>query len=181
MTFKNLCVLVLWTNVASALEGLNLMSWIWSKSLCPELYISRGGNSSTGLSHHMKSEDNHATTHSRCRSQVNGELEFQLRLGRTPLYIVNILISMPHFENFEKFFLYGLTTPHQIFFKHCSDWLTLVLLVTILCQFKMTQKKHEKWPKPWHMGTRGNYPMNTNMTRLKCFSKIFSSLCFGHK
>ena len=42
----------------------------------------------------------------------------------------------------------------------------------------------EKWPKPWHMGTHlrvlsESYPMNTNMTGFKWFSKIFASLCFG--
>ena len=38
--------------------------------------------------------------------------------------------------------------------------------------------------KPWHMGTppivfRESYPMNTNITGFKWFSKIVGFLCFG--
>ena len=47
-------------------------------------------------------------------------------------------------------------------------------------------KKPEKWLNPWLLGThlwvlRKSYQMNTNMTGLRCFSKIFASLCFGRK
>ena len=44
-------------------------------------------------------------------------------------------------------------------------------------------KKGEKWLQPWHMGINlrvlsENYPMNTNMTGFRWFSKSFASLCF---
>ena len=47
-------------------------------------------------------------------------------------------------------------------------------------------KKTGKWLKPWHMGTymrvlSENFPMNTNMTGFRSFSKIVASLCFGWK
>ena len=47
-------------------------------------------------------------------------------------------------------------------------------------------KKPEKWLKPWHMGThlkvlRESFPMNINMTALRCFFKNLASLCFGWK
>ena len=47
-------------------------------------------------------------------------------------------------------------------------------------------KKAEKWLKPWYMDTHQSvlnesYPMNTNMTGFKWFSKFFASLCFGWK
>ena len=44
----------------------------------------------------------------------------------------------------------------------------------------------EEWLKPWHMGTHMkvlsvSYPMNTNMTGFRWFSKIFASLYLGRK
>ena len=47
-------------------------------------------------------------------------------------------------------------------------------------------KRLEKLLKPWHMGTHfrvlsESFPMNTNMTGFRWFSKIFVSLCFGPK
>ena len=47
-------------------------------------------------------------------------------------------------------------------------------------------KSSEKWLKLWHMGThlrvlRESYPMNTNMTGFRGFTKSFASLCFGRK
>ena len=58
-----------------------------------------------------------------------------------------------------------------------------MLLVTNLTNTNRC-KKPEKWLKPWHMGTHlrvlsESYPMNTNMTWFRCFSKTFASLCFG--
>ena len=43
-------------------------------------------------------------------------------------------------------------------------------------------KKAEKCPKPWQMGTHmkvlgESFPMNTNMTGFRCFSKLFVHLC----
>ena len=47
-------------------------------------------------------------------------------------------------------------------------------------------KRPKKWYKPWHMGTHlkvlsERYPMSTNMTGFRWFSKCFASLCFGRK
>ena len=47
-------------------------------------------------------------------------------------------------------------------------------------------QKPLKWLKPWQMGTHlrvlsESYPMDTNLTRFRCFSKIFASLCYGRK
>ena len=47
-------------------------------------------------------------------------------------------------------------------------------------------KKPEKWLKPWHMVTHlrvfsESYPMNTNITEFRWFSKIFASLWFSTK
>ena len=47
-------------------------------------------------------------------------------------------------------------------------------------------EKPEEWLKLWHMGTHlrvlsKRYPMNTNMTGCRWFSKIFAFLCFGRK
>ena len=52
-------------------------------------------------------------------------------------------------------------------------------------QYKMMQKT-EKSLKPWHMVTHlrvfgESFPVNTNMTGFRWFSKIFVSLCFGPK
>ena len=63
--------------------------------------------------------------------------------------------------------------------------LTLMLLVANLANSKWC-KKHVKWLKPWQMGIHlrvvsESYPMNTNMTGFRWFSKIFASLCFGRK
>ena len=51
----------------------------------------------------------------------------------------------------------------------------------LLANFANTKwcKKPEKWLKPWQMGAHlrvlsESYPMNTNMTRLRRFSKIFA-------
>ena len=54
-----------------------------------------------------------------------------------------------------------------------------MLLVANLAKYKMLQK-NLKLPKPWHMGTHlrvlgESYPMNTNMTGLRLFSKIFAT------
>ena len=59
--------------------------------------------------------------------------------------------------------------------------LTLMLLVANLANSKWCKKKIEKWLKPWQMGTHlrvlgESSPMNTNMTGLRLFSKIFASL-----
>ena len=47
-------------------------------------------------------------------------------------------------------------------------------------------KNPEKLPKPWQMGTHlrvlsESFPMNTNMTGFRGFSKIFVFLCLGWK
>ena len=66
--------------------------------------------------------------------------------------------------------------------SQCLPWVlqlsliaTLMLLVANLASTKLC-KKTEKWLKLWHMGTHltvlsESYPMNTNMTGIKCFSK----------
>ena len=61
--------------------------------------------------------------------------------------------------------------------------LTLFLLVANLANSKWG-KKNEKWLKPWRIGTHlralsESYPMNTNMSGFRWFSKIAVSLCFG--
>ena len=61
--------------------------------------------------------------------------------------------------------------------------LTLMLLVANQAITKWC-KKPEKWLKPWNMGThlialRESYPMNTNMTGFRWFSRISVSLHFG--
>ena len=58
-----------------------------------------------------------------------------------------------------------------------DPFLTFILLVVNLADIKWC-KKPEKWLKPWHMGTHlrvlsTSFPMNTNMTGLSWFSKIF--------
>ena len=63
--------------------------------------------------------------------------------------------------------------------------ITLMLLMANLANTKWC-KKPEKWLKPWQMGTLlrvlgKSYPMSTNMTGFRCFSKIFASLCLGRK
>ena len=63
--------------------------------------------------------------------------------------------------------------------------LTLMLLVAGFTITKWS-KKNLKWPKPWYIGTHlrvlsESYPMNTNMTWFRWFSKIFASLFFGWK
>ena len=61
----------------------------------------------------------------------------------------------------------------------------IMLLVANLANAKLC-KKPEKWVKLLQMGTHmkvlsESFPMNTNMTGFRCFSKIFASLCFGQK
>ena len=53
-------------------------------------------------------------------------------------------------------------------------------------QYEIMQKKSERCLKPWNMGTHlrilsESYPMNTNITGFKWFSRIFASLCSGRK
>ena len=60
-----------------------------------------------------------------------------------------------------------------------TELLTLILVVTYLAKTKWCRNT-EKWMKPWHMGTHlrvlsDSYPMNTNMTGFRWFSKIFVS------
>ena len=64
--------------------------------------------------------------------------------------------------------------------------LTLLLLMNDFANTKIENdaKNLKKYLKPWHMGThlralRESYPMNTNMTGFRCFSKIFAFLRFG--
>ena len=64
-------------------------------------------------------------------------------------------------------------------------WLTLTLLAVNLVNTKWC-KNPEKWLKPWQMGTylrvlSDSFPMNTNMTGLRWFSKFFASMCLGQK
>ena len=66
-----------------------------------------------------------------------------------------------------------------------SQVLTLMLLVANL-SIQNDAKKNEKLLKPWHMGTHlrmlsESYPMNTNKTGFRWFSKIFAFLCCGQK
>ena len=54
----------------------------------------------------------------------------------------------------------------------------------LFCQYKMMQKKPEKWLKPSLMGTHlrvlsKSFSMSTNMAGFRWFLKIFASLCFG--
>ena len=62
----------------------------------------------------------------------------------------------------------------------------LPLIMLLVANFAITKlcKKPLKWLKPWHMGTHlrvlsENCPINTNMTGLRWFSKIFAFLFFG--
>ena len=57
----------------------------------------------------------------------------------------------------------------------CFMCLTVMLLVANLVNMTSWQKA-EKWLKPWKMGTHlsKSFPMNTNMTGFRCFSKKFS-------
>ena len=55
----------------------------------------------------------------------------------------------------------------------------------LFCQYKMMQKSR-KWLKPWNMRTHlrvlsKSFQMNTNITGFRCFSKIYTVLCFGRK
>ena len=64
-------------------------------------------------------------------------------------------------------------------------FLTLMPLLASLANTKW-YKKHGKWLKLWHMGTHmrelsESFPMNTNVTGFRWFSKIFASLCFRWK
>ena len=63
--------------------------------------------------------------------------------------------------------------------------LSLMLLVPNLANTKWW-KIPWKWLKPWHMGTHlrvlsESYPMITNMTGFRCFSKLFAFLSFEWK
>ena len=60
-----------------------------------------------------------------------------------------------------------------------------MLLADNLANTKKMQNPKE-WMKPWHMGTYlrvlgESYPMNTNMTAFRWYSKIFVSLGFEQK
>ena len=60
---------------------------------------------------------------------------------------------------------------------HTRPVLTFVLPVA---NIKWCKKTTEKWLKPWHMGFHlkvfsDSYPINTNMTRFRWFSKILRS------
>ena len=63
--------------------------------------------------------------------------------------------------------------------------LSLMLLVANFANTKWG-KEVGKWLKPCHMGTHlkvlsESFPMNTNVTGFRWFSKIFASFCFGRK
>ena len=63
--------------------------------------------------------------------------------------------------------------------------LTLMLLEANLANTKYC-KNPEKSLKPWHIGThlrvlREGYPMSTNMTGFRWFSKLFAFFCYGRK
>ena len=63
--------------------------------------------------------------------------------------------------------------------------LTIMLVVANLANTNWC-KQPEKWLKPCHLGTHlrvlgEGYLMNTNMTGLSWFSKIFAFFCFGRK
>ena len=65
------------------------------------------------------------------------------------------------------------------------SFLTLRLLLANLVHTKWC-KLPEKWLKPWHMGTHlrvlsESYPMNTNVTGIRWFSKKNVSSCFEQK
>ena len=71
--------------------------------------------------------------------------------------------------------------------EHCFKviFLTLMLLVANLANTKWC-KKTAKLLKPWHMGTHlrelvESFPMDTNMTAFRWFSKTSASLCFERK
>ena len=67
-----------------------------------------------------------------------------------------------------------------------SAWLlAFMLLVANVVNTKYC-KIPEKSLKPWHMGTHlrvlcEGYPMSTNMTGFRWFSKMFAFLCIGRK
>ena len=66
-----------------------------------------------------------------------------------------------------------------------KNLLILMLLVANFCITKWC-KQAGKWLKPWQIGTHlrvlsESFPMNTNMTGFRLFSKIFVSLWFGRK
>ena len=68
----------------------------------------------------------------------------------------------------------------SIFMPPLLEVLTLMLLVANSANTKLC-KKPEKWVKLLQMGTHmkvlsESFPMNTNMTGFRCFSKIFASL-----
>ena len=75
---------------------------------------------------------------------------------------------------------------HRLPFQTQSfSLLTLMLVVAKFANTKL-RKNPEKLLKPGQMGTllkvlSESFPMNTNLTWFRRFSKIFVSLCFGWK
>ena len=73
----------------------------------------------------------------------------------------------------------------HLIYHGCGMHLTLMLLMANLASTNWC-KSPQKWLKPWHMGTHlrvlcKSYPMNTNKTGFRWFSKIFAPLRFGRK
>ena len=76
----------------------------------------------------------------------------------------------------------------KLFHDFISESLILKLNIMLLvaCLANQNDTKNLRYDKPWHMGTHlrvlgESFPMNTNMTGFRWFSKILSSLCFGWK
>ena len=78
--------------------------------------------------------------------------------------------------------------PHQLFYNlkckksiiYCV--LTLMLVVAHFAITKSLKRITETQAHGYSSdSTRESYPMNTNMTWFRWFSKIFASLCFGQK
>ena len=87
-----------------------------------------------------------------------------------------------------------LTITCEVAVPVCNDWydvstttpikllLTLRLLVTNLNNTNDAEKTQKQMTETLEHGwSSESYPMNTNATGFKWFSKLFASLCFGRK
>ena len=84
----------------------------------------------------------------------------------------------------------GVFNSHMVA-KACDRGVNMSDKPNLKTLFKCANLANAKWCKtpkkilkPWHIGThlivlRGSYPMNSNMSWFRWFSKVFVLLCFG--
>ena len=171
MVFKNICVLLLWTKVASALEGLTL---VHLSSKCEH----QKNRKIIEIFWHFFKNATRITTFSQILTE-----NFAL-FSRYFLCVRHIIIASQMLVN-QPFMLINLSSCAFYIVQNFLILCILSLLMLRLLSSKLQGRKYFRKPlKPCHVGIHWNalteyFHMSTHLPGFQSFFRFFASFCIG--